>query len=144
MKKIIEGALYNTETAKVIGNWDNGLYGRDFNRCSETLYRTKAGKYFLHGEGGGNSIYAEHCGNNMRTSGEHIEPMTPAAASEWAEEHLDADEFAAEFGEPDEASEDTEVLICTIPKDLKTKLRRMSSEQGRPMGQIVAELISKS
>lgn len=142
MRKVIEGALYNTATAKEIGAWHNG--DRGFNWCKETLYRTKAGKYFLSGEGGARSNYAENCGNGMWGDGERLIPLTPATAAEWAEEHLDADEYTAEFGEPDEASEDTEVLICTIPKDLKTKLRRMSSEQNRPMGQIVAELIAKT
>ena len=141
MKKVIDGALYNTETAKEIGYWRNGSDG--FNWCKETLYRTKAGKYFLDGEGGANSKYSSQSRGTWY-DGECIIPLTPTAAAEWAGEHLDADEFAAEFGEPDEASEDTEVLICTIPKDLKTKLRRMSSEQGRPMGQIVADLIAKS
>jgi len=138
MKKVIEGALYNTETAKEIGAWHNG--DRGFNWCKETLYRTKSGKYFLSGEGGARSKYGEWHGNSGGP-GSELRPYTPVEAAEWAEEHLNADEFEAEFGEPDEASENTEVLICTIPKDLKTKLRRMSSEQGRPMGQIVAELI---
>lgn len=143
MKKVIEGALYNTATAKEIGCFSNGLMPSDFEYFEETLYRTKSGKYFLYGYGGGNSKYGEWHGNSGGP-GSDLRPYTPVEAAEWAEEHLDADEYTAEFGEPDEASEDTEVLICTIPKDLKTKLRRMSSEQNRPMGQIVAELIAKT
>ena len=50
MKKVINSTLYNTETARKLGNWDNGRYG-SFGYCKETLYRTKSGKYFIHGEG---------------------------------------------------------------------------------------------
>ena len=30
MKKIINGKMYNTETAKEIGSWNNGRYRSDF------------------------------------------------------------------------------------------------------------------
>ena len=64
MKKVIDGALYNTDTAQMMGDWDNGLYANDFGFCRERLYRTKSGKYFLHGEGGANSRYGEWHGNS--------------------------------------------------------------------------------
>lgn len=54
MKKIIDGKMYNTETAKECGTWDNCEYG--FNRVEETLYRKKTGEFFIHGEGGANSV----------------------------------------------------------------------------------------
>ena len=30
MKKVIDGKVYNTETAEHIGNWSNGYYCNDF------------------------------------------------------------------------------------------------------------------
>ena len=140
MKKVIEGALYNTATAKEIGSWHNG--SRGFNWCKETLYRTKAGKYFLDGEGGANSKYSSQSGNTWY-DGERIIPVTPSAAAIWAEEHLDADEYTAEFGEPDEASDETEVLICSIPKNTKNKLRKIASKNNKSMSQTITELINK-
>ena len=51
MKKVINGKIYNTETATLIHQWDNGRRG-DFSSCEEDLYRTKKGAFFIHGEGG--------------------------------------------------------------------------------------------
>jgi len=54
MKKIIKGSLYNTDTAKFLGCIEPaGQNTNDLNFFRETLYRTKSGKYFLHGEGHG-------------------------------------------------------------------------------------------
>ena len=95
MKKVIDGKLYNTETAELLHEWDNGCYGNDFNECSESLYRTKKGVFFIAGSGGAMSKYAESCGQNSVCGGEGIEPLTSAAAREWAETHdMDADEMA--------------------------------------------------
>ena len=101
MKKVIDGSLYNTDTARLIGEWDNRRYGSlDF--CGERLYRTKSGKYFLHGEGGAMSKYARSCGSNQWSSGEMIIPMTEVAACDWAVSRLGADEFAKAFSAVDE------------------------------------------
>ncbi len=142
MKKVIDGALYNTASAKMIGNWDNGLYPNDFAYCEETLYRTKSGKYFLHGEGGGNSKYGEWHGNSGGP-GEQIRPYTPQEAREWAEEHLDADEYSAEFGEPEEAGDDRVPLNLTVPASTKARLEVMRSETGKSISQIVADLLAE-
>lgn len=101
MKKIINGKMYNTETAKVLGEYDNGYVCGDFNYFSETLYRKKTGEYFLFGAGGALSGYASHCGNRSGY-GKEIIPMSEAKAKKWAEEYLDADEYIAVFGEPEE------------------------------------------
>lgn len=52
MKKIINGKMYNTETATELGNFWNGLSTNDFRNLSETLYRKKNGEFFLYGQGG--------------------------------------------------------------------------------------------
>ena len=59
MKKIINGKMYNTETAKEIGSWNNGRYRSDFYYVGETLYKKKTGELFVFGEGGAASRYAE-------------------------------------------------------------------------------------
>lgn len=43
MKKIINGKMYNTETATKLGDFWNGLSKSDFRQLSETLYRKKNG-----------------------------------------------------------------------------------------------------
>ena len=141
MKKIINGSLYNTETARNLSSWANGLTPNDFGYCSETLYRTKSGKYFIHGEGGPQSTYGEWHGNTGGW-GEEIRPYTPSEAREWAEEKLTADEYAELFGEPEEASDTREILNISIPADLKAKLERMRSETNKSISQIIADLVA--
>lgn len=41
MKKIINGKLYNTETAKEICSWSNGYFSRDFHIVSEIIFQKK-------------------------------------------------------------------------------------------------------
>jgi hypothetical protein len=142
MKKVINGALYNTETAKFIGGWEpNGHDTRNFEYFCESLYRTKAGKYFIHGEGHGNSRYGVWHGNSGGW-GEQIRPMTPQEAREWAEEHLDADEYTAEFGEPEEAADGREALNLPGPAAGQAKREAMQRETGKSKSQIVAEAFS--
>jgi hypothetical protein len=85
MKKVIEGKVYNTETAEKIHSWDNGYYGSDFKMCEETLYRTKKGAFFLHGEGGPMSKYAvSH--DNSSSYGSDIQVLSDAEVIEWLED----------------------------------------------------------
>ncbi|MEG1758769.1 MAG: hypothetical protein RR235_10060, partial [Oscillospiraceae bacterium] len=97
MTKIINGSKYSTETARCVAEWDNGVYGGNFARCSESLYRTKSGKYFIHGDGGPMSRYAVHHGNDT-SGGEAIIPMSEAQARTWAEEHVDGETYELIFG----------------------------------------------
>lgn len=139
MKKIIDGALYNTETAKKIGTWSNGLSYSNFSHCVESLYLTKSGKYFIHGQGGPNSKYSKSAGNNLWTGGEHIVPMSPQAARDWTEEKLEADEYIALFGEPEEAADGRETLNLTVPAGVKRKLEKMREDTGKSISQIITE-----
>ena len=138
MKKVIEGSLYNTETAKEVGSWDNGLNQSDFGYCEESLYRTKAGKYFLYGSGGANSQYGEWHGNSGG-SGEEIRPYSPQEARAYAKEKLSADAYAAEFGEPEEAADGREVLNISVSAEVKRKLENMKRETGKSISQIISE-----
>lgn len=140
MKKVIEGALYNTETATYLGSYHNGVHG--FAWWKESLYRTKSGKYFLHGAGGPQSQYGEWHGNSGG-DGEVIRPYTIQEAMEWAEERLDGDEYSTIFGEPDEASENKAVINLSLPIEIKWKLERLKSETGRSISAIVTELVEK-
>lgn len=97
MKKVIDGKIYNTETAELIHEWDNGYYQSDFHYCAESLYKTKKGAYFIAGEGGAMSDYAKSYGNN-RGSGEDIRALTEAEAMLWLEEHDGADALQKYFG----------------------------------------------
>ena len=101
MKKIINGKLYNTETATGLARYSNDGGWRDFSHFVETLYRKKTGEFFLHGDGGGMTRYAA-IEQDGRTRGEKIFPLTEAEAKDWMEKYATVDEYVAVFGEPEE------------------------------------------
>lgn len=100
MKKIIDGKMYNTETAKELGYYQRNSC--TFSRICEILYKTKKGNYFLDGCGGPQSKYAVYDGNEV-CGGEDIIPLSEEAARKWAEQYLEADVYVEEFGEVEEA-----------------------------------------
>ena len=139
MKRIIGRRVYDTETAKCLGAYENGYNPNDFHYYYEGLYRTKSGKYFLHGSGGGLSRYGVWRGNSGG-SGEKIMPMTLGEAMEWAEKHLDADEYIAIFGEQEDGDDKTPKLIL-LSSDASRKLERMRDESGTSQSDIIEKLI---
>jgi hypothetical protein len=86
MKKVLDGKMYNTETAEMVASWDNGYSNSDFRCCNETLYRTKKGTFFLHGGGGAMTSWSSSYGD-MSGWGEDIRPLTDDEAKEWLEGH---------------------------------------------------------
>lgn len=140
MKKIIDGRKYDTATAREVGDWQNMDDVSDLRFICETLYRKKTGEYFLHGEGGAMTPYAEALGNNEWCGGETIAPMTYEAAREWAKERLGADEFESEFGEVAE-SDGTATITLSVSAGARSKLQRMSSQTGKTQSAIVEGLI---
>jgi len=99
MKRVIDGKLYDTGTALEVATWNNGHYPGDFHRCEETLYGTRKGAWFLHGEGGALSAYAEAHGND-RCGGEALVPMTREQAFEWCQQRkVDPDVIQEHFSD---------------------------------------------
>ena len=140
MKKVINGKMYDTETAQLMGEWDNGLYGNDFGRCEEALYRKKTGEYFLYGYGGPLSAYAVSYGNET-SGGEAIKPLTYKEAQEWAEENLDGDEYVKIFGEPNE-DDSKEALHIYISKFAITKAKQEAGKAGISVSDYIENLIT--
>ena len=101
MKKIINGKMYNTETATEVYSWSNGRGWSDFRCEHDKLYRKKTGEFFLWGEGGPMTRWAESDGDGL-TAGSGIIPFTVDEAKEFLERHDATDEYIALFGEPEE------------------------------------------
>lgn len=139
MKKVIEGKLYNTETANLLGGNTNGLGGTDLNFISEELYLTKSGAYFLYGEGGANTRYSVSVGNNSWSGSEQIYPMSPQSAREWAEKNLTAEEYANAFGEPEEASDTKIALNISVSAEFRNQLIKLREETGKSISQIIED-----
>jgi len=142
MKKIIKGRKYDTDTAKVLGSWENMLDVMDFNHFSETLYLKRNGEFFIYGKGNGASKYATSVGNNSWSGGSAIIPMTYEAAREWAEAHLDAEDYEAAFGEVSEDGDEDVVISVRVSASSKMLLDRYCAQHGEKKGEVLDRLIA--
>ena len=89
MRKIINGTRYDTEKAIKVGTYCSPESTRDFNWFEATLYKTpRSHRFFLAGEGGALSRFAQSCGQNTWTGGSDIIPLGYRMALEWAKKHL--------------------------------------------------------
>lgn len=143
MKKIIDGKLYDTETAKEIACRYHGEGQRDFRHYTEKLFRKRTGEYFLYGEGGPMSRYAVSCGQNQWSGGEKIIPLDYKSATEWAEENMDADDYQAEFGPVSESAERA-ILSISVDSAVADRIRREAQEKGLSVSALVASKFSAS
>ena len=138
MKKVLNGKMYDTDTATKLASWCNMQDFSNFNYVDETLYRKRTGEFFLYGEGGPMSKYAVSTGSNSWSGGEMIIPLTLSAAQEWAEEHLDGDDYQKIFGEVAEDDSRT-VLSVSLPASVASRIRMMASEKGISVSALIAE-----
>lgn len=130
MEKIIGGKRYNTETAALVGCWDNGLNRDDIEWKRETLYKKRGGEYFIFGEGGSTTRYAG------RVS---IIPIDYDQAQAWVLRHLDKETYKREFV----SSGDSEPVnfLVRAPKDVVDKYKRLMAQRGLTSGELLAELL---
>lgn len=142
MKKIINGRVYDTEKAKELGTYANYGSWRDFSHLEETLFRKKTGEYFLFGEGGPATKYAEAEGQNSWTGGRRIMPMTYDEARAWAEEHLTADEYEAIFGEIVEAEDAAKQVVSISVSPAKwEQAKRKAAQMGVGISEYIESLL---
>lgn len=143
MKKIIKGKLYNTDTAKLVGEWGNGHTG--FSYCHEDLYLKRTGEFFLYGRGGAASKYAEAVDQNTWSGGSDIVPMSYDEAQKWAEEHLDADEYEEIFEPiPEDESDEFVQMKFYLRAGTADAIRRMSREKGVLPSALAETLLTKA
>lgn len=130
MLKIIKGRKYNTETAHKVGcTTEKAAYGD----VDKTLYRKRTGEYFVAAV----FSYPYDSGNP-----DYIQPMTSSEANAWAQEHLDAGTYEAEFGEV--AEDDANVaMTLNLPRAQYDKLKQIALDAHMPVSKYVAKLIAK-
>lgn len=102
MRQVINGKMYNTDTAEFIAHNCQGGGVSDFRYYEEDLYRKKTGEFFCAGEGGPLSPYAEACPTGGWYDGSGIRPLTIEETKAWMEEYGDIDTYIYCFGEPEE------------------------------------------
>jgi hypothetical protein len=99
MQQVIDRKLYDTETAEEIAQYAPITDKGDYNYLIETLYKTPDGEYFLHGDGGAATKWAEKV-SNKRMPNEEIKLLTDEEALDWCEERaIDGGIVVEEFGE---------------------------------------------
>lgn len=142
MKKIINGKLYDTGTATKLavrpwtGSWN------DLDYIVETLYRKKTGEYFLHGEGGPATRYAQATGTNSWSGGERIMPLGYDDAREWAEKYMAADDYQKNFGTVED--DDTKrAATYSLSVGAVDKLRRKAEQAGVSASEMLERLIAE-
>jgi len=96
MKRIINGKLYDTETAHELCELESTAYVSDFEWHETYLYRTKKGAFFIAGVGNAASMWAEPCGQGGHTNGEGLRVVDDSEARQYMEAaDCAVDEFAA-------------------------------------------------
>jgi hypothetical protein len=98
MKRVIDGKLYDTLTAKHICDLPCELGPSDFRWHETSLYKSPEGAYFLAGHGGPMSMWSK-CENDGWRDGAGICLLTEHDAREYAENaDLDVDSHEDTFG----------------------------------------------
>jgi hypothetical protein len=128
MRKIIDGKVYDSETAKKIGQWKNDYTCDHSNYCEESLFLKKTGEFFIHGYGGTMSKYAKKNGNNKWSDSSVIKPIPFAKAKKWAMEMLNGEEYEANFGLVTE-DENRITISISITTSTHEKLKRLNRER---------------
>jgi hypothetical protein len=100
MKAIINGKRFDTATATLIGDASYPGSQTDFQWWRAGLYKTpRSGQFFLAGQGGPMTRWAQPIGNQGMTGGEGVVPMTLEEARDWAERYLTIAEVEAAFSD---------------------------------------------
>ena len=139
MKKIINGKRYDTDTAKLVGEYDNDYATNDFRWYMEELYKKRTGEFFLYGEGGGLSKYSESYGDS-RGYGNKFTPLNIDEAKEWMEKNCDAEEYEEVFEIEEEGNIAFSLLI---PENLYNKLKEHSEEKDESMKEVIVKSLEK-
>ena len=135
MKKVLNGHVCDTATATMIGEKSFSHPG-DFKWFREELYLTRAGVFFIHGEGGPASKYAQQVEQNSWESGESMRLCPRDAAESWAEENCDGDVVLQFFGSPEEGTANVIVSMAT-----KSKVAQYRQEHGGSFAEALDKLL---
>jgi hypothetical protein len=98
MKRIIDGVRYDTEKATLVCTARNSAGYGDFRHWKEHLYKTSKNAWFIQGEGGPMSRWADNDGNGNSSSGEGILPVSPELVMEWLEQNEKIEKLEEHFG----------------------------------------------
>lgn len=143
MKKIIQGRVYDTSTAHMVGEASGVPFQDRMRRFREALYKKRTGEYFLAGSGGPLSQWAvPYSPEGGLAEGSGIRPLTWEQARDWGERYMSPEAYVAEFGDADEAGEGQVVISVRVKAASKAALDREAARTGRTKGAILDELLA--
>lgn len=139
MKKIINGKIYNTDTAKAVGGYASNSTTSDLDYFEETLYIKKTGEFFLYGEGSAISKYGTRCGDSWGY-GYSIIPLSWEEAREWSEKRLSVDNYEKIFGEVEE-DESKRMITLSLSAGAVERAKRAAQQAGMSLSAYIESLI---
>lgn len=141
MKKIIDGRLYDTYTAKLIARYEASYPVDDYHYYTEALYKKRTGEYFLHGEGNAASQYAKKIDHSIWSAGEALVPLPYDRAVKWAEEHMRVEAYKDVFDEVTE--DDTRTTIhLSVSAAGAERARRIAASRGVSFSSLVDDFFA--
>ncbi len=130
MKRVINGAVYNTESAIYIGIYNSRKELDDMRRFTEELYRTRSGKFFLLLSGARNPQY------HTKRNEPKIVSLAFEEAQNWVKEKLSPEQFQTLFGLPEHPEKKQNMHIS-----LSAKTVHLLNQKRAETGTSISELI---
>ncbi len=141
MKKILNGKLYDTDTARLIADVPHTNITGSEGACEQRLYLKKNGEFFLWLSGARSEIVSNMAlDNGVHDRERHFYPISYEQARKWAESEMSADEWLELF-EPEE-DDSTSQLALRISTTAYNKLKRAAQVEGKSLRQKIEELIN--
>jgi hypothetical protein len=101
MKRILDGRIYDTETATRVCELPCSAPFGDFEWHETALYRSPRGTFFVAGRGGAASMWRQPCEDGWWSGGAGIEVITEAEARACADDaRVEPDAYEEVFGLP--------------------------------------------
>ena len=141
MKKIINGKVYDTEKARLVGRCEFGDPLNDLDFYQEWLYLKRTGEYFTYGEGGPRTPYSTVVGENRWGGGWGIVPLEYNEAKQWVQEHMGAEAYESIFGRVAEG--DCELHI-RIPAEIADKIAERAAAKKRSVNSVIADALREA
>ena len=141
MKAVLDGLVCNTRNARKMAQHDNGAFINDDDYCRETLYRTDAGKYFLHIFGNCKSPVAS-LQEGVAIPGERMIGLTYGEAMAWTKRTQTEDFYRQMFLPEEERTLEAFDTFCISEKAQRILGKRAAHEQ-RSGSAIVADMLEK-
>ena len=131
---------YNTETSTLLAISKHGETS-DPSHYTEKLYRKRNGEFFLYGEGGATSKYAEKTSQNKWQSGKQIIPLSVDIAREWAKKHMESKKYEEVFESKIKESNTTKTWTLHVSPATIERVRQLAGYESLTLSEVVEKSV---